>query len=143
MPINGYSVGRDTTLDIIDPQVGTLRFNKITEFQSKQDVTDIKVKGIDGITEHVTFADGWSGSFSIERQDATLDKYFSRLEQDYYSGLNRAAATITQTIQEADGSITTFRYLKVVFKLDDAGSWAGDKTVKQKISFMASRRPVI
>jgi len=28
----------------------------------------------------------------------------------------------------------------VLLKLEDAGDWAGDATVKQKLSFVASRR---
>ncbi len=36
--------------------------------------------------------------------------------------------------------MSQYQYVGVVFKLDDAGSWEGDKTVKQKISFVAEQR---
>lgn len=139
MPINGFSVGRDVSLDIVGPS-GPLRFNLVTKFSSKQDVQDKKIKGIDGITRPVRFFDGWTGSFEIERQDSTVDDYFSQLEANYYAGLNEASVTITETITEVSGSITQYRYLGVLLKLDDAGDWAGDATVKQKLSFVASRR---
>jgi len=38
------------------------------------------------------------------------------------------------------GAVSQFRFEGVVLKLDDAGNWKGDSTVKQKLSFMASRR---
>lgn len=139
MPVNSFSVGRDVTLDIIGPQ-GPLRFNLITGFHSKPDITDAKVKGLDGITRHVRFPDGWSGGFSVERQDSTVDDYFAQLEANFYAGLNEQPCTITETITEANGSVTQYRYQQVLLKLDDAGSWEGDKTVKQSISFMAARR---
>lgn len=139
MPINGFTVGRDVSLDIVGAS-GPVRFSLITKFTSKQDVKDNRVKGIDGITRPVRFFDGWSGSFDIERQDSTVDDYFSQLEANYYAGLNEASVTITETITEVSGAITQYRYTGVLLKLDDAGDYAGDSTVKQKISFVASRR---
>ena len=139
MPIQGYSVGRDYTL-VIQTSSGALQPNKITEFKSKQDVTDVRVKRLDGITDHVRFFDGWSGGFSIERQDATLDNYFAQLEAGYYAGINEQAAQIYETIQEANGAVSQFRYDGVLMTLADAGNRAGDATIKQSINFVASRR---
>lgn len=139
MPVNGFSVGRDISLDIVGPS-GPIRFSLITGFQSKQDITEQKVKGLDGITRHVRFPDGWSGSFDIERQDSTIDDYFSQLEDNYYAGLNETPLTITETITEVNGATTQYRYMNVLLKLDDAGHWEGDKTVKLKVSFVAARR---
>lgn len=139
MPIQGYSVGRDYTL-VIQTSTGTLQPNKITEFKSQQDVTDVRVKRLDGITDHVRFFDGWSGSFAIERQDAALDNYFAQLEANYYAGINEQSAQIYETIQEANGAVSQFRYDGVLMTLADAGTRAGDATIKQAINFVASRR---
>jgi hypothetical protein len=139
MPLNGFSVGRDISLDIIGPS-GPLRFNLITGFNSKPDITDQKIKGLDGITRHVRFPDGWSGSFDITRSDSTIDDYFAQLEANYYAGLNEQPITITETITEVSGAVTQYRYLQVLLKLDDAGQWQGDQAVKQKLSFVAARR---
>lgn len=139
MPLNGYSVGRDVSLDISGAQ-GPLRFNQITVFSSKPDVTDQKIKGLDGITRHLRFPDGWSGSFDLERQDSTVDDYFSQIEANYYAGLNETPITLTETITEVNGSVSQYRYLQVLLTLADAGDWKGDASVKQKISFVAARR---
>lgn len=139
MPVNGFTVGKDVSLDIIGPQ-GPLRFNLITMFTAKPEITDQKVKGLDGITRHVRFPDGWAGSFDLERQDSTIDDYFAQLEANYYAGLNENPLTITETITEVNGSVSQYRFVGVLLKLDDAGDFKGDATVKQKVSFMASRR---
>lgn len=139
MPVNNFSVGRDVSLDIVGPS-GPIRFSLITNFNSKQASKENTVKGIDGITRPVRFFDGWTGSFSVERQDSTVDDYFTQLENNYYAGINEGSVTITETITEPNGAITQYRYTGVLLKLDDAGSWAADNTVKQSISFMASRR---
>jgi hypothetical protein len=139
MPLNGYSVGRDLSLDIIGPN-GPVNLNQIVGFTAKPDVTDKKIKGLDGITRHLRFPDGWSGSFDLERQNNVVDDYFSTLEANYYAGLNENPATITETIQEVDGSVSQYRFLQVLLTLEDAGSFKGDDTVHQKVRFVAARR---
>lgn len=139
MPLNGFSIGRDVSLDIITPQ-GPIKLSLITKFTSKMDITDKKIKGLDGITRHLRFPDGWSGSFEIERQDSTADDYFSQIEDNYYAGQNELTGTLTETISEPNGAVTQYRYENVLLKYDDAGEWAGDTSVKQKVSFVAARR---
>jgi len=139
MPQNGYSIGRDYTLNVVTAQ-GILPITAITSFKSKQETTEQKVKQIDGTVDTVVFYDGWSGAFMVERKDGTLDRYFCQLEADYFAGIQEGELTMTETITERDGSISQFRYRKVKLKLDDAGEWAGDKTVKRTINFVASRK---
>jgi len=140
MPVNGFTVGRDVTLTVIDGSGSPLPLGLITNFTSKQETTEQKVKGLDGITRPVKFYDGWSGSFDIERQDSTVDNYFAGLEEDYYAGISEKPSSITETITEVDGSVSQYKYQGVLLKLDDAGGKSGDKTVAQKLSFYASRR---
>lgn len=139
MPLNGFSVGRDIALTLIGP-TGPINLSLITSFKSKPDITDQKIKGLDGITRHVRFPDGWSGTFQIERQDSTLDDYYAQLEANYYAGMNETSVTLTETITEVDGSVSQYQYTGVLLKLDDAGEWKGDATVKQSVSFVAQRR---
>lgn len=139
MPINGFSIGKDVTLNIND-QNGNLTFGLITNFTAKPDVVDKKVTGLDGLARHLIFHNGWSGSFELERQNGALDDYWSLLETNYYMGVNQQSATIIETITEVDGSISQYLYTGVIFKLEEAGEWKGEDSVKQKLSFLASRR---
>jgi len=142
MPVNGFSVGRDVTLTIVTAS-GPLNLNLITGFHKVQQTVETKIKGLDGVTRHVRFFDGWTGGFDIERADSTVDDYFAQLESNYYAGINEQPGTLTETITEVNGSISQYRYLQVLLKYDDAGNWAGDATVKQKLSFVASQRQKI
>lgn len=142
MPVNGFNVGRDVSLDIIDAN-GPVRFGLITKFDSKPVTTDEKIKGIDGIVRHLNTPEGWTGSFDIERQGADLDAYFAKIEADFYAGKNSLPCAIQETVQEPNGAFTVYRYIGVILKFDDAGSWAGTQSVKQKVSFNASRRVAV
>ena len=139
MPINGYTVGRDVVVSIMT-STGPLRIRQITGFKSKPDMTDQKIKRLDGVTDHLRFPDGWTGSFEVERQDATVDNYFAQLEANYYAGQNEQACEINETIENPDGSVSQFKYTGVLLKLDDAGDKKGNASVKQMISFLATRR---
>jgi hypothetical protein len=142
MAFNNFSVGRDVSVDFLGP-TGPVRFNLITGFESMPDTNEVKIKGLDGIVRFLSLPDGWRGTLEVERGDSVMDDYFAQLESQYYSGLNIQALTITQTVQEPGGNVSQYRYEGVVLKLDSAGSWKGDDSVKQKISFMASRRKKI
>lgn len=139
MPLNGFTIGRDVTPNINTPS-GALSPSLITKFTAKPETTKKKVKGLDGRTRHLIFPDGWTGAFEVERQDSTVDDFFAAQEAGYYNGQNLLPSTITQTITEVNGSVSQYQYNGVVFSLDDAGDWAGDDTVKQKISFEAETR---
>jgi hypothetical protein len=139
MPINNFSVGRDISLTVVTAS-GPLGFNLLTDFQSKQDTTKKRIKGIDGKTRWVRFFDGWSGSLKLERRDSTVDDYFAQLEAAYYAGINEQAVSITDIKQEPNGGLTQYRYFGVLLDLDDAGKWSGDDTVIQSVSFVCERR---
>jgi hypothetical protein len=139
MPMNGYSIGRDITL-VVQTSNGALSLNKITKFTAKQESTDVRVKRLDGITDRLRFFDGWTGSFDIERQDSVIDDYFAQLEANYYAGINEQPCQIYETHTEPNGTTTQYRHDGVLLKLDDAGEWMGDSTVKISLSWTGSRR---
>jgi hypothetical protein len=140
MPMNGFNVGRDIVLNLVGWDGAIQDFSLITSFDRKQETKHIQVKGIDGVVRHLEIPDGWNGTFDLERQNDAIDAYFAKLEAAYYDGVNIQAATITETITAPDGSIAQYRYTGVMMKLDDAGAFKGDDTVKEKISWCASKR---
>ncbi len=140
MPQQGYSIGRDVTLAVILPGGAALRLGKVTKFTAKQDTTDQRIKPLDGSTDNLRFYDGWSGSFMLERRGPEMDNYFEQLERNYHAGADEPPATMQETIVEPDGSVSQFRFERVLLKFDDPGEWSADKSVSQSVSFMAGRR---
>ena len=140
MPSVGYSVGRDITIVITLPGGQPLRLGKVTSFTAKQDTTEDRKKLLDGTTDTLRFFDGWSGSIKMERSGPSLDDYFGQLEANYFAGDDEQPATMRVLIQEPNGSISTYRFQRVILKFDDAGDWAADKSVSQSLSFTAARR---
>lgn len=139
MPQGQYSIGRDIGLVLVTPD-GPITLNTITSFKSKSDDNVQKLVLLSGITDHLRFFQGWSGSFVIERASAVLDQYFALTEDRYYRGIRERYASITQTIQESNLSITQWRYPRTILSYADAGEYAGDKSVKQSINFVSGRR---
>jgi hypothetical protein len=139
MPINGFTMGRDVSVDI-NTSNGPLRLPAVTKFTSEPVLGNISVTKLNGITEEAPFPKSWKGTVSIERQDSTADDYQAQWEADYFSGVIRPPSTITETIQESNGGASTFRYTAVQLQLAKAGDKAGDKTVEQDFHWTAQRR---
>ena len=140
MSMSGFNTGRDITLNIVGYLGSIASFALLTGFQRRQETVSIKIKGIDGQVRHLEIPDGWTGTLSFEKQDDSIDSYFAGLEAAYYGGSDIQAATITETIQNPDGSVAQYRYTNVQLKIDDAGDWQGDQTVKMRLGWAASQR---
>ena len=117
MPVNSFSVGRDLTFTLAT-QYGNLEIAGVTDYSAKPMFTDLKHKGLDGVVTHGEIPDGWEVSIKLERQDPVLDRFFARLEADYFAGVNVRGGTMVETISEKDGSVSQYRYENVVLKMD-------------------------
>jgi hypothetical protein len=139
MPLDGLTSGIDTKLTFTDAN-GVEQFALLESFNSKEDAPIETQIQIDGQVRHPKFHQGWSGSFMLQRNSAFQDTFFALQEAAYYQGLDQIPATITQTIQENDGSVSQWQYTQVVMSFDDAGTYSGTDIVKQRVSFNAARR---
>lgn len=142
MPVNNFSVGKDVTVDIYDPLSGGVQlFSGVNEFSAKQETAQNSFKpGIDGVHRPLVIPGGWSGTIGFDRRDSRVDDYFAGQEARYFAGINILTAGITQTVQEADGSLSQYRFEQVLFAYDEAGTWKGDDSVSGKLSFKAAFR---
>lgn len=140
MPINGISVGKDVTITFNDSTGNVVSLTRIKNFSSKQKTSNRETAAIDGVNRHVNIPMGWEGSFEFERTSPALDNYISNQERLYYSGQNVPTATITETITEADGSVTQWQYIGCVFTYESAGDWKAEDYITQKLAFSAQDR---
>lgn len=145
MPTADFNIGRDWTVDIMDPlQGGVQSFSLITGFSKQQNSTRVTSNGLDGITRIADLPDTWEGTITYDRASSALDDYFARVEQAWRDGLVMPPCTITETIREVGGGISQYRYEGVSLTFTNAGNAQGRDKVEQTVSFIASiRRKVI
>lgn len=141
MPVtNGFTVGRDVYVDLT-LSTGPLRLPATTTgFDAMQETKEVTSHGLDGVNRFAELPAGWKGTIDMDRSDSTIDDYFAQAEADYYLGKIVQPATITETISEANGSVSQYRYIGVVFKFKEAGKKKGDDKVAQSIAWSASKR---
>lgn len=139
MGLTAFSIGRDTQLVIMGPH-GRVDLSHVTGFDSRQLTAPVRVSRLDGTQLGAELPKGWEGSFEVERGTSVLDDFVSVLEQDFYNGAGPASGTMYQYITETNGSISTYQFDGVVFKLAHAGAWKGDASVKQRLEFYAARK---
>lgn len=139
MPVNDFSTGKDVSLTINLPS-GPFTLSGLTDLSMKPVYTDLKSKRINGDTVHAHIPDGWQGTIKRDRIDGTWDAFFAALEAAYYANTSIGEGTVKETIKERDGTVSQFRYERVVLKYDDPGSWSGDRKVEQTLTVSASRK---
>ena len=139
MSLFNFSTGRDTQLVVIGG-TGRIDLSHVTSFESRQMTQSIRVSRLDGNHIGVELPKGWEGSFELERGDSTVEDFIAATEQAYFGGAVAPQNSMYQYVTETDGSLSTYQYDSVVFRLANAGHWKGDSAVKQKLEFFASRR---
>lgn len=142
MPLNSFNVGADCRLVVQHPLAvgGQLDLGDVTNFKAAQQTKALKYTRLDGQTKLAEYPQGWSGSFQLERTGHALDDFICTIEQATLNNQNPNTATLYQYISELDGSISTYQFAGVVFKMEDSGTYAGAETVKQTLNFEASTR---
>lgn len=139
MPLDGLTSGIDHKITFVDIN-GVEQYSLLESFTSKEDATVSKEIQMDGNVRHPKFHVGWSGSFVLQRNSPFADSYFAAQEASYYLGADQLNLTITETIQENDGSVSQWQYAGVVLVYEDAGNYSGTEIVKQRVSFMCARK---
>lgn len=141
---NSFNVGRDgAQLTIIDSAFGVVTINGIVSFEAKPGFVKLKSVGIDGRIKYRNIPDGHVLTFEIDRQDPTYEQYFAQKEANYYAGLPPAAIFVTQTINNLDGSVSTYQYSDMDLAAEDDGNWKGQDKVSQKFEAQAGRKILI
>lgn len=143
MPQHGITLGADCSLSIQDANGTIIANSVIQDFEASPDTEKRRVQFLDGNVVPLSFPQGYKGSFSIVREDATIDTYFALKEAAYYNKVDVLNVTITQSVTETDGSITQYQFTQCDLVLDDAGKYMNNQEVIQKVSFEAKRRLIL
>ena len=139
MATNNFSIGRDTQLVLMGP-AGRVDLMHVTGFESSQVTLPVRVDRLDGTQMSAELPKGWHGTFELERGNSAVDDFIASAEQSYFNGNRVNYGALYQYVPEPDGSVSTYQYDSVTFKLLSAGQWKGDASVKQKLEFFAARR---
>lgn len=139
MGIGAFSIGRDCQL-VVTGASGRLDLSFVTGFECRQLTHSLRLDRLDGVPMGAELPRGWEGSFELDRGDAAVDDFILQLESGYYAGGTNPSGTVYQYVSEVDGSISTYQFSGVVFRLANAGTWRGDSSVKQRLEFFASKR---
>ncbi|MDE1139974.1 MAG: hypothetical protein PW999_10025 [Paraburkholderia tropica] len=141
MGVNSFNIGRDgSQITIIDSLAGQVTFNGMISFDTKARTKELESEQITGGTIFRFVPNGHEGTFEFDRQDGSVEAYFATLEANFYAGGTPPSASITQTINELDGTITQYQYVGVQLNLTDGGTWKGLDKVNPKVAWKASRK---
>jgi len=141
VPVDNFTIGHDISVDIYDASTGNVvTFPAMTSFDRQPIFKQINSEPLNGYPIFAEAPNGWKGSIEFDRTDPTIDNYFAAQEASYFNGGNPLTASITETIQEKDGSVSQYRYPGAALKPDDMGRAVSATKMTIKMSWMASTR---
>ena len=117
-----------------------LTMGHITAYDRKPMVKKLKSEGIDGINRRAVSPEGWQLTWSADRENNNGEAFWADYEAAYYAGQTVTNVSALETIREADGSVSQYRYVGLAFHLDDAGNAKADSFIQQKYSGEAAQR---
>ena len=142
--VNTFNVGHDVAVDLIDPVTGAvINWPPPTEFTSKSGSKVLASSPIDQPPIHRVVEEGWSGTLGFDRADNSIDAFFSRNETLYWQGVDIPGGSITETIKEADGSISQYQFTTVQCQYAGSGTWKAQDKVSLQVAWVASQRKTI
>ena len=137
---NGYSIGQDNSIVLIDSVQGKIVFPIVTDFDVRETSKTVSVQPMSGPELRDELPQGWEGSFGVDRASTSVDDYFTTRAATYFATNTLSVVTMYQYITEVNGSTSCWECTGCTLKLSDGGKFAGPETVKVKISWYASRR---
>lgn len=139
MPANSFNIGRDVSLDFVDPVLGPQRWAIKTGWEATPEYDEVSSKGLDGVSRHDAIPNGWRLQIDLDRGNGQLDAYFAQREAAYFNNEVVPLISVTETIQEVGGAVSVYRYTDCVPQQGATG-WRGNNTTTQRITLRARRR---
>ena len=139
MAVNGFAIGGDLQLVIVDTVQGLLTFNIVTMTDLKQLTQRVKSVGLDGRTRYAELPEGWEVDVDLDKAGPQLLNYVAAYEDAYFNALPLGTITLSQTITEVDGTVSQYQLTGGAMKLNNAGTFKGNDKVAQKVGIVFSR----
>lgn len=142
MPISGFNIGKEVSLDLVHPTLGIVPIGLVTNFEARPMVSRLQSIPITngGKSIHRMVYTGWEGTFEADRANGVLDALFQLLEDNFYGGQAETYFLLTETIRNPDSSIDEFRFVQVVLQPETHGSWQAEQKVTQRFTYVATNR---
>lgn len=141
MPVNNLSIGHDVTVTFFDGTTQLIvAWPARTGFSAEPITKTINSEPLNGPPLFAEAPNGWHGTMDFDRTDSTIDDYFAKNEALYFAGGNPITGTITQTIQEKNGSVTQYVFNGVAIKPSQMGAWKAAEKVAIRVDWSASNR---
>lgn len=129
------SYGRDIRLDINLPGGTVLTLPEIIDYHLTPKTHMDHFVLLNGRPVNNAIPQGGEGTIDLKRVDSTVENFQAQFEANFYSGAPQLKGTLTETINNPDGTVTQYQCQGVILLIEDMGQWKGETAVTQKIKF--------
>lgn len=135
-----FDLGLQTHVILVTPEGANLDLGIVTEFQFKEETSEVTVAPLNSPPEHEYVPQGYSGSFTVTRRGPDVEEFFASRAMKFWNGARMGYCKIYQFTRERDGTESAFQFTNVAVTLTEGGSYKATEAVSMNISFKASDR---
>lgn len=135
-----FDLGLQTNVVLVTPEGQTLDLGIITDFNFKEETSEVAVAPLNSPPEFEYVPQGFSGSFTVTRRGPEIDEFFAARSMKFWNGARMGYCKIFQFTRERDGRESAFQFTNVAVTLAEGGTYKATEAVSMSISFKASDR---
>ena len=138
-----FNQGIQRSITLIDNTGAPVPYGgDLISFTSKPDVVKVKIKPIDngGYQKNEYNYEGWSGSFTVARNNGQLDQLQAAQEVAFHNGQGQIYYTIDEVTLNNGAPTNVYQYIGCAINMESAGDWKMDSAVDITVSFEAQAR---
>jgi hypothetical protein len=140
-----FNVGRDYQVVVTHPlwtgANNRLDLQIVTDVDVKPNPKMVTVAALSGVDYEVMIPGKYTGTITIERGNSVVDDFQAIIDAAYYANAGTLPyGSIVIYINEIGGNQTAYLYTDCTIHVTDLGSAKSDATIKQTLSFTASKR---
>lgn len=141
MATNAGNTGKDYSFGYYDGSTGSIiDLGDVQNVKVTAPKHTLKNMPYNGPPKYDYVGDGYSLSFTITRTGSQLEDLMVTRDANFNAGLPSRAGYLSESINNADGTVSRYQYTGFVFWMNDHGDVARDKTVTQTCEGMASTK---
>jgi hypothetical protein len=139
MSANGLNVGVDFSFFWYDNNTGTIvDFGDVQSVNISGQKHDIASRPYNQVPTFAFIPDGYKGTFEVVRVDSSLEDLQIQINQSFNAGSQIKSGYLNEVVNNPDGSVSTYQYVKSVFYVTKVVDVSREKVVTMSIEMMAS-----
>lgn len=146
MSLYSFNIGTDAAVDVsVDGFPTPFSLGYVTNWGAKPNTQTVVIGVVTNGGKEVgrRVPKGYTGSFTVARQNGALEDLEQYFQDNFYNGGPEIYSTIHVTINNVDGTVSQYQFPNAILYMTNLGDNSREKEIDQTIEFWAPERVAV